>query len=183
MTPFETAFQIVIGEEGGLSTDPADPGNWTGGARGRGVCKGTKYGIAASAHPTLDIPALTLADAQAIYQAAYWSPVLGDELPPPIALLVFDAAVNCGVQRAIHWLQAATRTPPGRTIAPETLTAIRSAPDPAPNLPATYSLCAAFQAERLAWMAALPTWRVFGAGWSRRLCLLPYQSLSMGRPE
>jgi hypothetical protein len=34
-------------------------------------------------------------------------------------------------------------------------------------------------AQRLAFMAALPTWKLFGLGWARRLCALPWQSLTM----
>jgi hypothetical protein len=40
-------------------------------------------------------------------------------------------------------------------------------------------LCAEFQALRLLFMAALPSWRTFGLGWARRLCLLPYQALQL----
>jgi lysozyme family protein len=176
MTPFEQAFKILIGEEGGLSTNPADPGNWTGGACNKGVCRGTKFGIAASAHPELDIAALTLAEAQAIYQTSYWTPVRADELPPGLALLVFDAAVNCGASRAVRWLQSAAGTEVDGDIGNVTLAAVHDAPGDGT------ALCAEFQAQRLAWMTTLPTWRSFGLGWSRRLCLLPYQSLGMGAP-
>ncbi len=176
MTPFEQAFQIVIGEEGGLSTDPADPGNWTGGAHGRGLCHDTKYGIAASGHPNLDIAALTLADAQAIYRTEYWSAIQADALPPPLALLVFDAAVNCGQQRAISWLQAATNTPVDGALGPVTIAGVQATIGDSDGT----ALRAEFQAQRLAWMTALPTWHSFGLGWSRRLCQLPYESLKMG---
>ncbi len=174
MTLFQNAFHVVVGEEGGLSTNPADPGNWTGGACGRGVCRGTKYGIAASAHPDLDIPGLTLEQAQSIYRKSYWSPLQADALPPPLALLVFDAAVNCGVSRAASWLQTAAGCHVDGAIGPETLAIIQTkAGDGA-------ALCAEFQAQRMAWMADLPTWRAFGLGWARRLCHLPYLSLTYG---
>jgi len=32
-------------------------------------------------------------------------------------------------------------------------------------------------------MASLPGWRVFGLGWARRLCQLPYQSLTLEHPN
>ena len=41
-------------------------------------------------------------------------------------------------------------------------------------------LLSEFQAQRLAFMAALPTWRSFGLGWSRRLCRLPFDAIEMG---
>lgn len=176
MTLFEHAFQIVIGEEGGLSTNPADPGNWTGGACGKGACRGTKYGIAASAHPNVEIASLTLAQAQSIYQDAYWIPVKADQLPPPLAILVFDAAVNCGVSRAVAWLQTAACTTVDGDLGPQTLAAIEARRGDGA------ALCAEFQAQRLTWMANLPTWRTFGLGWARRLCRLPYLSLTCGEP-
>ena len=176
MTTFENAFHIVVGEEGGLTTNPADPGNWTGGACGKGVCRGTKFGIAASAHPTLDIPNLTLDQAQAIYHESYWSPLQADAMPKPLALIVFDAAVNCGVTRAIAWLQSAAECPVDGVLGPRTLAAIQAKSGNGA------ALCAEFMAQRLTWMSNLSTWRAFGLGWARRLSRLPYLSLTYGDP-
>ena len=41
------ALDETWGHEGGLSLDPNDRGNWTGGKKGSGELRGTKYGIAA----------------------------------------------------------------------------------------------------------------------------------------
>ena len=50
-----TAWLAFLGpEEGTLSLDPTDTGNWTGGAVGRGTLVGTKYGISAASYPTLE---------------------------------------------------------------------------------------------------------------------------------
>ncbi len=155
MAAFEQAFAHIIGNEGGFTNNPADPGNWTGGRPGQGECRGTKYGISAHAYPDTDIAALTLEDAQTIYRRDYWDRLEADSLPPPLALLAFDAAVNNGLGRARQWLTLAHKQPNGA------------------------SICAEFQAQRLAFMASLPTWKVFGLGWSRRLCRLPYDSLTM----
>jgi lysozyme family protein len=173
MTVFERAFAVVVGEEGGWSAEPADPGDWTGGVVGQGRLRGTKFGISAGAYPTLDIAALTLADAQAIYKRDYWDRVRGDDLPPPLALLVFDAAVNNGVGHAARWLQTAAGVTADGVIGPATLAAVAAAGGGA-------ALCGEFMARRLTFMAALPTWRVFGLGWARRLCALPWASLGMG---
>jgi lysozyme family protein len=170
MSVFEQAFAVVVGHEGGYDATRADPGNWTGGAVGRGELRGTKFGISAAAYPALDIANLALAAAQAIYRRDYWDRVQADALPPPLALLVFDAAVNNGPDRAIRWLQGAAGVAEDGTIGPATLTAV--------NAGRGAAICAEFLAQRLAFMAALPTWRVFGLGWARRLCALPYESLS-----
>ncbi len=168
---FDQAFAIVVGEEGGYTADPADPGNWTGGAPRRGVCRGTRWGISAAAYPELDIRGLGLADAQAIYRRDYWDRVSGDALPAPLALLVFDAAVNNGVSRALRWLQAAAGVAMDGIAGPATLAAVRARP--------VQALCAEVQAQRLMYMAALPTWPHFGLGWARRLCRLPFQAAEM----
>ena len=54
-----------------------------------------------------------------------------------------------------------------------TLAAAASAPGAA--------LCAEFQAQRLSFMASLPTWRAFGLGWARRLCARPPPSAMSAR--
>ena len=172
---FTQAFRVVVGEEGGYTNNPADPGNWTGGQCGAGRCEGTNFGISAAAYPTLDLKSLTLEAAQAIYRRDYWDRVQGDALPAPLALLVFDAAVNNGVTRAIRWLQAAAGVTADGVLGHVTLAAV-SARDGNGA-----ALMSEFQAQRLTFMAGLPTWRTFGLGWARRLCRLPYDAMQMGR--
>lgn len=176
MTPFDQAFSIVLGHEGGFDNTQADPGNWTTGVVGQGVLKGTRWGISAAAYPRLDIAGLAQSDAAAIYRSDYWDRIEGDTLPPPLALLVFDAAVNNGVGHAVRWLQSAAGVAPDGQLGPKTHAAIDAM---ATNIGGA-ALCAEFLAQRLAFMAALPTWRIFGLGWARRLCQLPYQSITMG---
>lgn len=176
MTVFDQALAVVIGHEGGFSAERADAGNWTGGRVGAGVLRGTKFGISAAAYPTIDIGGLTPEGAAAIYRADYWSRIDGDRLPPPLALLVFDAAVNNGPGRAIEWLQQSVGVTVDGKLGPETLVALGNR---AAALGGA-AICSEFQARRLAFMACLPTWATFGLGWSRRLCALPYQSMSMG---
>lgn len=91
MTPME----FVLAWEGGYTDDPTDPG-------GR-----TNFGISQRAYPDLDIASLTREDAVAIYRRDYWTPAGCDGLPPPMALVAFNASVNCGVARARKWLSMA----------------------------------------------------------------------------
>jgi lysozyme family protein len=177
VTVFEQAFAIVVGEEGALSTDPADPGNWTGGACGRGICRGTKYGIAAAAHPELDIAALTLAQARSLYLAQYWDAAHASELPPPLALMMFDAAVNSGLEKAVRWLQAALGCNVDGSMGSATIGAARAHSNDSDGL------CVDFLALRLEWLTTLPTWRLFGLGWTRRICGLPYAALKLAELE
>ena len=171
---FEQAFRVVVGEEGGFTDNVADPGNWTGGQCGAGRCEGTNFGISAAAYPAVDVKRLTLESAQAIYRRDYWDRVRCDILPAPLALLVFDAAVNNGVARAIGWLQTAAGVKADGVLGPTTLAAINS------RQGSGAALMSEFQAQRLNFMAGLPTWRTFGLGWARRLCRLPYEAIQMG---
>lgn len=109
MTMLDRALAFVLEHEGGsaLSMDRNDSGNWTSGVVDRGVLKGTKYGISAAAYPQIDIAALTLEAATALYKRDYWDVVHADEFEYPLALALFDTAVNCGVSRAIRWGQEA----------------------------------------------------------------------------
>jgi lysozyme family protein len=70
---FESAFTRLIDVEKGFQADPRDRGNWTGGEPGRGLLKGTKFGISAAAYPSEDIEHLTLERAQLLYRRDYWA--------------------------------------------------------------------------------------------------------------
>jgi lysozyme family protein len=129
MGNFDRAFTIVVGVEGGLSLDPTDPGNWTGGKQGVGVLKGTKYGISAAQYPNVDIPNLTLDGAKAIYQSDYWNAVQGDALPWPLGLYVFDASVNQGQGTARMMMQTALGVQSDGVLGPITLAAAHNSTD------------------------------------------------------
>ena len=166
-TIFERACTIVLGHEGDFTNNPRDAGNWTGGCVGSGRLLGTRYGISAAAYPDLDIPNITLEEARVLYQRDYWDRVHADHLPPPIALLAFDAGVNCGVSRSVRWLQTAVGAKPDGAIGPRTLLAVQTRCQDG-----TDAVCAEMLAARLLFMSNLPTWPTFGPGWSRRLCRL-----------
>jgi lysozyme family protein len=171
VSAFDQAFEIVVGHEGGYTDNPQDRGNWTSGTIGQGELRGTKYGISAAAYPSTDIAGLTLAGAREIYRRDYWDKIEGDSLDPGLALVVFDAAVNNGVGRAIRWLQEAVGVTADGVIGDRTRDAIRAAD-------ATEALVGV-HAARIHFMASLPTWQTFGRGWSRRLAHLPHSAASM----
>lgn len=177
MDAFGQAFAFVVGHEGGYGADPADPGNWTGGRCGIGECRGTNWGVSAAAYPQLDVRSLTRVQAEEIYRRDYWDRAGCGGLPPPLALLVFDAAVNNGVGRAARWLQAVLGVAQDGAVGPATLAALEA------RVGQGAALCAEFQAKRLIFMAGLPTWRTFGGGWARRLCALPFQAVQMSNAD
>ncbi|TCG08389.1 hypothetical protein BZM27_12715 [Paraburkholderia steynii] len=163
MDNFTRAFLLVVGIEAGFSNDPDDPGNWTGGAKGVGMLKGTKYGISAKAYPTLDIDNLTLADAELLYRRDYWSAVSGDALPWPLVLLVFDCAVNQGQVTARIMLQQALGVVVDGKLGPITIAACRAA---------TSWHSAHFMTLRARRYMSLPGFAHDGDGWFTRLFTL-----------
>jgi len=55
------------------------------------------------------------------YREHYWDPIHGDQLPPKLALVVFDWAVHSGVIRAVIALQMLVGAPPDGVFGPKTL--------------------------------------------------------------
>ncbi|WP_439891617.1 glycoside hydrolase family 108 protein [Ralstonia sp. 25C] len=110
---FDRAFAVVVGIEGNYSNpDPeVDPGGET------------NFGISHRAYPELDIKSLTLADAKAIYAKDYWREVCCDQMPWPLALLVFDGAVNQGQPATKRTLQQALGVAVDGVIGPKTIAA------------------------------------------------------------
>lgn len=96
---FDRAFEMVVGVEGGYVNDPEDPGGET------------HFGISKRAYPNLDIKALTSEQAKDIYFRDYWVPAgCGHIADEAMAILMFDCAVNQGVDRA-RKLAAKANTP------------------------------------------------------------------------
>lgn len=147
MTVFDRAFDIVLGAEGGYTVD-------SGGE--------TKYGISKRSYPTLNIATLTIDDARTIYRRDYWDKIYGDDLPPPIALVVFDAKVNGG--DPIRWMQSAAKVTPDGVIGPVTIASVRAA--------RAGEVVSEVCARRLVYLTSLPTWSTYGLGWSRRIAHL-----------
>lgn len=158
---FDDAFERLIGHEGGLSMKRADPGNWTGGEIGKGQLRGTKYGISAASYPALDIRALTLDAAKAIYRCDYWNPTGCEAVPEALRFDLFDMAVNSGPRAAIRMLQTVVGADPDGILGPRTLQALGSMP--------VLRAAARFNGERLEKLASLPTWPSFSRGWARRI--------------
>jgi lysozyme family protein len=82
-------------------------------------------------------------------------------MPQSIRYTLFDTAVNSGVVKAVKLLQAAVGEAQDGVLGPHTLLASSSmSPE---------RLAARFIGWRLDFMNDLPTWGVFGRGWTQRL--------------
>lgn len=158
---FDRAFDRLIGNEGGYSNDPNDPGNWTGGVVGRGALKGTKYGISAASYPTEDIAALTLDDSRRIYRRDFWDRLGADQLFDGVAFQAFDFAVNSGIETAVRYLQRAVGVADDGHWGPVSTAAAAAMSESDTIL--------ALNAERLDFMTRLKNWPNAGKGWARRI--------------
>ena len=122
---FNQAFDKLLANEGVLSLDESDRGNWTSGQIGVGELKGSKYGISAMSYPSLNISILTIDDAKAIYKRDFWDRGHMDEYDHTLAFQVFDFAVNSGVETALRKLQHAAGVADDGFIGPITIEAIQ----------------------------------------------------------
>ncbi|MBU6448061.1 MAG: hypothetical protein KGQ26_00395 [Rhodospirillales bacterium] len=164
MDNFKNCLAFVLQAEGGYSDNPADPGNWTTGVVGGGALHGTKCGISAAAYPALDIRNLTEQQIQDLYRQDFFVPIRGDDLPLPLAMAAFDAAVNAGVRRSITWLQQSAEVVADGILGDTTLKAL--------NRGNALTLANDALARRLDYYAGLPGWTKFGLGWARRILTL-----------
>lgn len=145
---FDTAFNRLIGNEGGYVNHPADPGGET------------KWGISKRSYPELDIRTLTREQAKSIYMHDFWMRGRLGDLDPALAFQVFDAAVNHGIGTAVRMLQRAVGVADDGHIGPITLAAIKQHN--------RGQLLMLFIAERIRFWTKLSTWPHFGKGWANR---------------
>lgn len=158
---FDTAFERLIGHEGGYSTDAKDPGNWTGGRPGVGAMHGTKYGIAANTYPDIDIQNLTLDQAKAIYRRDWYAKIGADEIDGAIVFQIWDFAVNAGMSTSKRAMQRSVGVADDGIFGPATLAAIKKAP--------IADTILKFNAQRLRFYTSLSTWPTYGKGWTNRV--------------
>lgn len=150
---FDRAFDRLIGNEGGYSNNPADPGGETMWGITIAVARENGY-----LGPMVDMPRDT---AKVIYRAKYWDAAQCEQLPFSVAFQVLDAAVNHGVTQSIRFLQSACKVPVDGSIGAQTIAAVQTA-----NVP---DLILLFNAIRLRFYVALSTFDHFGRGWTKRV--------------
>ena len=150
---FLTAFEKLLGHEGGYSNHPADPGGET--------MWGITKRVAVANGYTVDMRSMPVETARAIYKSLYWDAIQAENLPADVRYIVFDGAVNSGVAQAAKWLQRACGVKDDGVIGPQT---IRAA-----NALHSEGLKRKILAQRLRFMTGLSNWPAFGRGWARRI--------------
>jgi lysozyme family protein len=133
MNRFETCLRFVLNEEGGLSDDPAD----RGGRTNLGITEGTLARARRDGVTGIErVDSLNRDVAAAIYRTYYWNACRCGDLPKPLDLAVFDAAVHMGtgaasrqVQRALNLLGAEPPLAEDGIIGPLSVQAARELPE------------------------------------------------------
>ncbi len=136
---FAACLAVTLQWEGGYSNHPDDPG----GPTMRGIIQ-REYDAWRTKHGLAQRPVHQIEETEleAIYRDEYWNALGCDDLPLGVDLCVFDAGVNSGVGRAREWMTGN------------------------PQIASIDTICD----RRLAFLERLGhLWRVFGAGWSRRV--------------
>lgn len=172
MNRFESCLDFVLNMEGGLSDDPAD----RGGRTNLGITEGTlarakRDGLT----ETGTVDSLTRDVAGAIYRAYYWNACRCSDLPKPIDLAVFDAAVHMGtsaasrqIQRSLNLLGAEPPLAEDGIVGTRTLAAARQLPEKW-RLRAARVALAVRSAALLDLASRSVSQRRFLAGWLGRL--------------
>lgn len=155
---FDACVRFVLDQEAGYVDHPADPG----GATNRGITLGTLSLWRGHEVTKDDVKNLAQDEAEEIYRARYWDACHCGEIPGPVALVLFDTAVNSGSHRAAIFLQQAVGARPDGNIGHETIILARA------HEPLTTAM--EMIALRLDFLKGLPTWGIFGEGWTNR-CL------------
>ena len=143
---FDKAVEMVLRHEGGYVNDPKDPGGET------------RFGISKRAYPDVDILHLTEDEAKAIYRRDYWDKLRTDEIPEPLAICLFDAAVNMGRDKAVRLLQRACGVAQDGVMGGNTIAAANRLPDAVVR----------FSTERAIAYTGIRGFDTFGKGWLRR---------------
>lgn len=168
MDTLETALAHILQVEGGFSDHPADPG----GATKYGITQATLSNYLGRQASRAEVQALDWTTAKKIYRKYYWDKIGGDELPPPIAIMTMDMAVNSGPKTAVRYLQKAAnfldrnRLVEDGVIGPNTLNAVNQLASTKDN---ALAMIDEFAAKRGIFYASLHTFSDFGLGWTRRL--------------
>ncbi len=161
---FEKALDHVLEFEGGFSDHHADPG----GPTFRGVTigllashLGTRISNWRRARLVNGIKGLKSRQVRMIYWQHFWKTTSAAQLPPGVALMVFDAAVQHGPRRAIRMLQRAVGVDDDGEIGPITRAAVART--------SAREVVRSIGQARRAFYRSLKHFEHFGRGWMRRL--------------
>lgn len=137
----------------GYTNDPDDHGGET------------KYGVAKTANPDLDITNLNWDGAKRVYYKRYWLQGDCQLMPSRLAVLHFDGCVNHGTGREAKFLQSALGTSADGDIGPATLSLVKAADE----IALCNKLCNQREAFYRNIVANNPSQAKYLNGWLRRI--------------
>lgn len=166
MSRYAECLAHVLKFEGGFVDDPDD----RGGATNQGITQATFDAWQDNRElPRRAVRDITDYEVEAIYHVRYWSPCRGDDLHPPLDLVVFDAAVQHGPHRAIKWLQELVGVQVDGTSGEKTLYAVNG--HVLSN--GVTDLVDAYMTHRASFYASIiardPSQKKFQKGWANRM--------------
>lgn len=145
---FDYCVAVVLQDEGGLVSNPNDPGGTT------------NFGISQRAFPSLNIAALTEAEAEKIYYDNYWVPNQCGDVPAHLDLWFFTACVMSGGTTATKLLQQLIGVTDDGVLGPVTIKAVQQFP-----VSRHYEYLTLFTEH----LMSLKDWPSFNRGWLNRL--------------
>ena len=157
MTRFDACLPLVLASEGGYSDRTDDKG----GPTNFGITQATLTDWLMRPATVADVKALTAQTVSRIYLVKYWGAAHCDVLPPGVDYMVFDLAVNSGVNRACRYLQRAVGVTEDGVIGPKTLAAVAEYP--------ALGIIKRMAQAREAFYRGLPDFPENGHGWLNRL--------------
>jgi lysozyme family protein len=161
MYSLSEALKFVLKWEGGFVNHPSDPG----GATNKGITQGTYDSYRRKKKlPIQTVANITSAEVTEIYEEMYWEASRAKWLQPPLALAVFDTAVNFGVGGAIRRLQQALGLKPTGKWTPQTSERVHAAD----ALAVAREIVRLRIAHRHYRVQQKPSQRVFLKGWLNR---------------
>lgn len=173
---FPICLASVLRAEGGYTNNAADPA----GATNRGITWRVydAYRRSRGLEPR-DVRLMTDDECAEIYRESYWAPIMGDAMPPALALCVFHAAVNSGPYNGAYPLQKIVGAVADGKIGPNTLKAVQAYA----SSHGLATLIRQFQNARRDFYRGLKGFPTFGKGWLARtdaveteaLKLIPFQ--------
>ncbi|WP_105132360.1 glycoside hydrolase family 108 protein [Burkholderia sp. BE12] len=153
MSSFDDAFEALMGNEGGYSNNPADPGGETMWGITARVARASGY-----LGPMNQLPRET---AKTIAKKLYWDPLHLDSFDPRIAFQIFDAHYNGDGGHYVIWMQGSAGIPVDGLMGPKTIAAIQATPP--------WRFLLRWNSLRLQYYTSLQRWLDFGRGWARRI--------------
>ena len=146
---FDTAFDRLMGHEGGYVNDPNDRGGET------------KWGVSKRSYPDEDIPNMTQARAKELFRRDFWDKVKADRLHDGLAWQLSDFAYHSGAETAVRYYQRALGVADDGRWGPVSQKASEAMSESDQIMHVI--------AERLDFLTRLSNWPHHGKGWARRM--------------